>query len=147
MDRPLSALLRQSDTAEPAAAAVSVNGQKSELPAYNINGSNYVRVRDVAMLLAGTKGNFDVQWNSEMQRVELKSGTAYIPIGTENKPLPAGARSVRSVTEPTVADGAAYMIAAYQLEGYTYYKLRSLGQLCGFAVEWDSENQTILVNT
>ncbi|MGI6180755.1 MAG: polysaccharide deacetylase family protein [Agathobaculum sp.] len=146
MDKPLSVLLQQQDKAEPAVAAVSVNGQKSELPAYNINGSNYVRVRDAAMLLAGTKGNFDVQWNGAMQRVELQSGTAYKPLGTENKPLPAGTRRVRSITAPTVADGAAYMIAAYQIEGYTYYKLRSLGELCGFAVEWDSENQMILVN-
>lgn len=49
----MSALLRQTDQAVPALAAVSVNGELAKLPAYYINGNNYVRVRDVAVLLGG----------------------------------------------------------------------------------------------
>lgn len=145
MNQSVAELLRQTDTARPALATVSVNGKQSKLPAYNIGGNNYVRVRDVAVLLMGTQSGFDVQWDSAQHRVELTSFTAYQPIGTENKPLPEGARTVQSYTEPTVTDGTARMIAAYQLDGYTYYKLRSLGELCGFQVEWDEVDRVVEV--
>ncbi|MDO4270552.1 MAG: polysaccharide deacetylase family protein [Eubacteriales bacterium] len=146
MNKPVSELLRQSASAAPAMAAVSVNGQVSKLPAYNIGGNNYVRVRDVAVLLQNTASHFDVRWNSAQGRVELASFSAYTPLGTENKPLPAGSRNVRSITEPTVADGVTNMVAAYNIDGSTYYKLRSLGDLCGFLVDWDSVSQMITVN-
>nr|WP_308506565.1 polysaccharide deacetylase family protein [uncultured Agathobaculum sp.] len=145
METPVSRLLQQTDTAVPALATVSVNGVQSKLPAYNINGSNYVRVRDVAVLLKDTPSHFDVQWNNAQCRVELASFTPYTPIGTENKPLPEGERTVKSVTEPTVVDTVPNMVAAYQLDGYTYYKLRSLGDLCGFYVDWNNETHVVEV--
>ena len=145
MDRPVSALLRQTDQAVPALAAVSVNGELAKLPAYYINGNNYVRVRDVAVLLGGTGSAFNVEWNSGKNRVELQSFTPYTPLGTENAPLSGETRTVQSITEPTVADSVPSMVAAYNVDGYTYYKLRSLGDLCGFAVDWDEESQTVIV--
>ena len=145
MHTSVAQMLRQTDTAAPALASVSVNGKQTKLPAYNIDGSNYVRVRDAAVLLLGTESGFDVQWNEGLRRVELQSRTVYEPLGTENEPLPAGSRTTQSIVEPTVADGVANMVAAYQMDGCTYYKLRSLGDLCGFQVDWNEETQTVEV--
>ena len=145
MHTSIAQMLRQTDTAVPALASVSVNGTQTKLPAYNIDGNNYVRVRDVAVLLLGTESGFDVQWNEGLRRVELQSRTVYEPLGTENEPLPAGSRTTQSIVEPTVADGVANMVAAYQMDGCTYYKLRSLGDLCGFQVDWNEETQTVEV--
>ena len=145
MHTSVAQMLRQTDTAVPALASVSVNGKQTKLPAYNIDGSNYVRVRDAAVLLLGTESGFDVQWNEGLRRVELQSRTVYEPLGTENEPLPAGSRTTQSIVEPTVADGVANMVAAYQMDGCTYYKLRSLGDLCGFQVDWNEETQTVEV--
>lgn len=147
MERPVSELLRQTDSAVPALARVRLNGTEANLIAYNIGGNNYVRVRDVALLLQNTASGFDVQWNNAARRVELTSYRFYTPNGTENAPLPAGTRTVRSLTEPTVADGVTSMIAAYNIDGYTYYKLRSLGDLCGFAVDWEAATQTVVVTS
>ena len=145
MHTSIAQMLRQTDTAVPALASVSVNGKQTKLPAYNIDGNNYVRVRDAAVLLLGTESGFDVQWNEGLRRVELQSRTVYEPLGTENEPLPAGSRTTQSIVEPTVADGVANMVAAYQMDGCTYYKLRSLGDLCGFQVDWNEETQTVEV--
>ena len=145
MHTSVAQMLRQTDTAVPALASVSVNGKQTKLPAYNIDGSNYVRVRDAAVLLLGTESGFDVQWNEGLHRVELQSRTVYEPLGTENEPLPAGSRTTQSIVEPTVVDGVANMVAAYQMDGCTYYKLRSLGDLCGFQVDWNEETQTVEV--
>ena len=147
MEQPLSSLLRQSESAVPALSKVSVNGVSASLPAYMIGGSNYVRVRDVAALLAGTAAGFDVQWNAQANRVELSSFTPYTPLGTENTVLPADSKNVSSLTEPTVVDGIPYMTAAFNIGGNTFYKLRSLGELCGFLVDWDAETQTVNITS
>ena len=145
MDNPVSGLLRQTDTAVPVQAEVSVNGQAHTLAAYNIDGNNYVRVRDVAALLKDTASGFDVQWNEGLFQVELASFTPYTPLGTENAPLPAGGRTVQSILEPTAADGTLHMVAAYNIDGCTFYKLRSLSELCGFTVGWDEQAQAVQV--
>ncbi|MCQ5128741.1 polysaccharide deacetylase family protein [Butyricicoccus faecihominis] len=147
MEQPVSALLRQSEIAVPALSKVSVNGVPASLPAYMIGGSNYVRVRDVAALLAGSAAGFDVQWNAAAGRVELTSFTAYTPLGSENAVLPAESKTVSSVTEPTVVDGISYMTAAFNIGGNSFYKLRSLGDLCGFLVDWDAETQTVNITS
>ena len=145
MDQPVSALLRRADSAVPTLAAISVNGAQSRLPAYHVDGHHFVRVRDVAMLLRQTASGFDVQWNAGQRRVELTSFAAYTPLGTELQPLPQGTRRLQSLPTPTMVDGAAHMVASYQAEGVTYYKLRSLGELCGFAVDWNSEAHLVEV--
>lgn len=141
----VASLLQQTSVAIPAVANVSVNGHTTVLPAYNIDGNNYVRVRDVAMLLQDTVSSFDVQWNNSLKQVELKSASPYTPNGTENAPMSSERRTVRSLTEPTAVDGQQHMVAAYNIDGYTYYKLRSLGDLCGFSINWDAASQTVQV--
>lgn len=145
MENSIPVLLRQREKATPSQAAVTVNGEQHTLIAYNIGGNNYVRVRDVATLLKDTASGFDVRWNEQMRRVELASFTPYTPIGSENEPLPAGQRTVQSIIEPTAADGSLHMIAAFNIDGCTYYKLRSLGELCAFAVDWDEASHTVLI--
>lgn len=145
MQQSVSSLLRQTSSAYPAVTNTSVNGHAVVLPAYRIGGNNYVRVRDVAMLLKDTPSSFDVQWNKSLNQVELRSFSPYTPNGTENKPMSSEIRTVKSLTEPTAADGVLHMIAAYNVDGYTYYKLRSLGDLCGFQVDWDDASQTVLI--
>ncbi|MGO5028812.1 polysaccharide deacetylase family protein [Candidatus Agathobaculum pullicola] len=145
MQQSVSSLLRQTSVAIPAIANVSVNGNTTILPAYQIDGNNYVRVRDVAMLLKDTQSSFDVQWNQNVKQVELKSFSPYTPTGKENKPMSGERRTVQSLTDPTFADGSLHMVAAYNIDGHTYYKLRSLGDLCGFLVAWDGISQTVMV--
>lgn len=145
MEQPLSGLLRQSRRAVPALANVQVNGVSANLPAYRIDGNNYVRVRDVAMLLQGTASGFDVQWDESTRRVALASFAPYVPNNKENLPIGGATCTMRSLTEPTVVDGVPQMIAAYYMDGFTYYKLRSLGELCGFGVEWEQTSETVII--
>lgn len=143
MDRTVPMVLRRTETAEPTTVKVSLNGQKTELQAYSIGDENYVRVRDAALLLSGCEWDYSVGWSEERQQVELSSRQQYAANGTENKALAAGKRTVQSVIEPTIVDGQSHMIAAFNIDDYNYYRLRSLASVCGFDVDWDEATQTV----
>ena len=145
MDRTVAMVLRQKATATPTTVTVSLNGKKTTFQAYSIGDENYVRVRDVALLLSGCEWDYAVGWSEEKQQVTLMPREQYTAIGTENKALPSGQRTVQSVTEPTIVEGQSHMIAAFNIDDYNYYRLRSLASVCGFDVDWDEVSQTVKI--
>jgi hypothetical protein len=44
-------------------------------------------------------------------------------------------------------DGQEVFFAAYNIAGNNYCKLRAIGQALDFAVLWDGENNTIVIDT
>ena len=65
--------------AERSTQAVFVNGVPVELEAYNINGSNYVKLRDVGETL-----NFEVYWDGAA--VQIDSTAPYTGLQHGGKP-------------------------------------------------------------
>ena len=47
-------------TAKPTESNVLVNGVSKSFDAYNINGSNYFKLRDLAYVLNGTEKQFEI---------------------------------------------------------------------------------------
>lgn len=111
--------------------------------------TNFVRVRDIAFWLDGTAATFDVSWDGA---VNLRPGQSYNMDGTELGTPFGGTRRYEFSTAQTKVNGAAKEMQAILLKdddgnGYTYYKLRDLGNALGFGVEWDSENAMVVVRT
>lgn len=124
---------------------VEIDGKKVEFQMYALKDdhgeTNYIKVRDLALALNGTAAQFGVDWNGA---VNLTSGSAYIPNGSENKTPFTGDRSYTVPTASTNVNGAASDLVAIYLEddaggGYTYYQLRDLGRKMGFNVDWTAE--------
>ena len=59
-------------TAERSTNRIYVDGQEVHLTAYNINGNNYVMLRDI-----GRAVGFNVYWNSDAKCVQVESGKPY----------------------------------------------------------------------
>lgn len=68
---------------------ILVDGQEVRLTAYNINGSNYVRLRDI-----GEQVGFNVYWDSDAKCVQVRSGIPYT--GEE----PAKAEVIKPAPQP-----------------------------------------------
>lgn len=124
---------------------VEIDGKKMEFQMYALKDdhgeTNYIKVRDLALALNGTAAQFSVDWSG---MVNLNSGAAYVPNGSENKTPFTGDRSYTVPTAPTNVNGAVSDLAAIYLEddtggGYTYYQLRDLGRKMGFNVDWTAE--------
>ena len=147
-------------TAYASTQIITVDGKQVELQAYALldeNGypTNYVKVRDIAHLLNGTKAQFEVTWDGY---VNLTRGKAYTPNGSEmktpfsgnrNYQLPETATMVRydgdDLTMPARMD--CFMLTDDNGGGYTYYKLRNLGKRLGFYVNWLPEQGIIIDST
>lgn len=68
--------------AERSTNAFYVDGEQVELPAYVINGSNYVMLRDVGQVVG-----FNVYWDEEDRTVQIESGKPYTGVAPEDDPL------------------------------------------------------------
>ena len=138
-------------TAYASTQMVEIDGKKVEFQMYalrNANGddTNYIKVRDLALALNGTKSQFSVDWDGTVQ---LTTGKFYAKIGTENSTPFRGNRTYTVPSDPTYINGRASDLAAIVLTDdnggdYTYYKLRDLGRRLGFNVAWDDDRGVIV---
>ena len=60
-----------------------VNGVKINCEKYNIDNSNYFKLRDIALVLSGTGSEFSVNWDGEKKCISIVTGEAYEPNGSE----------------------------------------------------------------
>ena len=127
---------------------LSVNGIRRDVEKYNIEGYNYFKLRDIAYLLNGTSAQFSVEWDAAANAARLVSGQPYTANGSE---LVIGAdRSSTAVRSPQiiVINGAVRSdLAAYNLAGNNFFKLRDLGEALGFQADFDAATNTAVVTT
>ena len=69
-------------TAAKSTNTIYVDGEQVELEAYLINGSNYVKLRDVGEVV-----DFNVYWDEEDQTVQIESDKPYTGVAPEDDPL------------------------------------------------------------
>ena len=131
---------------------VKVNGKNVSPQGYYIvngtqYGNNYFKLRDIAYLLSGTKGQFNVRWDKENERILLTSGTAYETVGGELADSSTAVEKIGKSTSTIVLDGEEITLDGYIINGNNYYKLRDIGKAIGFDVDFDNASSTVLVKT
>ena len=121
------------------------DGQSIECEKYNIDGSNYFKLRDMAMLLRGTAACFGISFDTKNKTVYVQKGAEYEPVGTE---LIAGEDHSDSCVASVWAlfvDGEPVEVSTYNIGGSNFYKLRDMGSALGFAVDYDPESNTSFI--
>lgn len=136
------------DTAVVSRQKLTVDGADAPVTAYNIDGYNYFKLRDVACLLNGTSAQFSVRYDEETNSILIVTGEAYTANGSELQPMDKGDRdAVKSVQTLYINGEKVSSLAAYNIEGYNYFKLRDLGTALGFSVDYDQDANTMLIIT
>ena len=136
-----------SGTAHASTEKVEIDGKTVEFKMYALwddDGypTNYIRVRDLALALNGTRAQFSVDWDGF---VRLTAGRPYASDGPDQStPFEGEDRPYVIPAEPTYVNGADSGLIAIYLEdddggGYTYYQLRDLGRKLGFNVDWTAD--------
>lgn len=131
-------------SAVPTATPIRINGQTVQFDAYNIGGNNYVKLRDLAYALTGTSVQFNVAWNNG---IVLTSDTAYVPVGGEMTSKGTGAKSAVTTACTIVKDGVRIPLAAYNIEKNNYFKIRDIGQIFDFSVDYDTTAKCVQIDT
>lgn len=134
-------------SATQTSSSVFVNGNQISFDAYNINNNNYFKLRDVAKVLNGTNKQFEVTWDSSKNAINILSNKPYTTVGGE---LTSGDGSTKSATLSTsevYVDGEQAKITAYNINGNNYFKLRDIGEIFDFSVDWNANNNSINIDT
>ena len=143
-------------TAEPSTQKVEIDGKKIILNSYVLRNDqgypvNFVKLRDIAYLLNGTEANFNVDWRNNAIRLDARQPYT-TPNGAEmTVPTVAAAPAKTSLT-PVLTGGVTAPLEAFLLTdknggGHNYFKLRDIGKVAGFNVEWDGARGIIVVTT
>lgn len=133
--------------AKPTASKVLVNGKEIAFDAYEINGNNYFKLRDISSVLNGTSKQFEVSWDNEKQAINLLSSKAYTAVGGELAKGDGSNKAATSNTSKIYLDGKEISLTAYTINGNNYFKLRDLGQTFNFGVGWDGAANTVTIDT
>ncbi|MCL2223367.1 MAG: hypothetical protein FWB96_00195 [Defluviitaleaceae bacterium] len=151
--------------ATPTTHRVLLNGRQVQIAGYNIRGTNYFRLRDLAYVLNGTAVQFNVSWDEAARAVRIYSNTPYVPAGGEMQYVPTGATTAIIVDTLFYVDGHEIWLPASggvttqsgfthsehpfvaNIGGNNFVQLRLISTLVGAYVDFMSAHSTILINT
>lgn len=144
-ENPWHALLR-ARTTHLSTQGVEVDGQAVEFGCCALKDEqgydvNYIRLRDLAMLLRHTAARFQVGY---YDMVNIATGWDYTPQGDEGTAPVRGEQTCRPERQRINVDGTVLELEGLTLTddtggGHTYYKLRDLGRALGFEVGWSAQ--------
>lgn len=125
--------------------SIDIDGKYSQVASYNIGGNNYFRLRDLATILAGTDAEFDVGYDDVERLITIKSET---PLSGTPSLIQLNSNDIAVPNDMTVMVDDLYVApTAYNINGFTYFKLRDLGQILGFGVAWDEASKSMVITT
>lgn len=125
-----------------------VDGETIACETYNIDGSDYFKLRDLACALTGTGFQFDVSYYEESKTVSITTGEAYEPAGTELKAGVDNSSTAQPSSQTILIDGVEYSeLTAYNIGGSNFFQPRELGDILGFEVDFDDAANTAFVSS
>ena len=126
---------------------LTVNGETVECEKYTIDGYNYFKLRDLAQLLNGTTSQFDVDYDKDTKTVKITTDHAYTtPDGTELKIGADKSDTAVPTAQTVMIDGEVRTdLTAYNIGGNNYFKLRELGKVLHYYVDFDKATNTAKV--
>ena len=122
---------------------IQINGAASrQIAAYNINGNNFVKLRDLAYLLNGTSKQFSIGFNATTNTVTMTSGGAYNAIGGEMV-IPSSYKKAQPTKQVVYLDNKIISPAIYNIDGNNYFLLRDMANLLDFYVTFSGSTASI----
>ena len=137
----------EADKVPPSSSTVFVDGMETEFESYLIGGNNYFKIRDIAYALSGTPAQFNVEWDGPNNSILLASETPYTVIGGEMSGRSGERKLPVQSSAKLVLDGAEATLAAYNIEGSNYFRLRDVLQLFDVGVSYDPVTRNIRIDT
>ncbi|MFR7871071.1 MAG: stalk domain-containing protein [Fenollaria timonensis] len=125
----------------------TVNGEAHEIRAYIIKGKNYLKLRDAAAALRGTKAQFYVDYDNDKNLVSIETNKPYEDLSdtktySSQKELWATMRNM-----DVLIDGKEKKLKSAFIIETNYIELRDLAKLMGFDVSYDAPTKTVAITS
>lgn len=114
---------------------------------YNINNYNYFKLRTLANYMNHTVKKFDVKYDESKDAVFISTGKNYSDYDSmEMIKKIYGDKEAHETKQKIFVDNKEIKIEGYNIEGNNYFKLRDLGDVLDFMVDYDNESNTVIIN-
>ena len=122
---------------------VTLDGEEVMVGAYDVEGYNYLKLRDVAAILNGKKCQFDVGYDKPTKLISIELAKAYEKVeGDLAEIKDEKAKAIVSVKKILV-NGEEKEVKTALINENNYMQLRDLGSLVGLNVGYDKVNKVI----
>lgn len=133
--------------ATKSAQPFNLDGFDVSIGGYLIEGSNYFKLRDIAAFINGTDSEFNVGYDEINKQIKLELGSGYEKLDTDLIEMKHDKTEAKMVTNTILVDGKEAKLSGAFIDGNNYVKLRDLGEVVGFKVDFDEATRKIIVNT
>lgn len=125
----------------------TVNGEAVEIRAYIINGKNYLRLRDAAAALKGTKAQFQVDYDKEKNLVMIETNKPYEDLS--NTKIYSSQKELWATMKDMdiLFNGKERKLKSAFIIDTNYIELRDLAKLVGFSVSYDAPTKTVAITS
>lgn len=125
----------------------TVNGDEVHIRAYIINGKNYLRLRDAAAALKGTKAQFQVDYDKEKNLVMIETNKPYEDLS--NTKIYSSQKKLWATMKDMdiLFNGKERKLKSAFIIDTNYIELRDLAKLVGFSVSYDAPTKTVAITS
>jgi len=117
--------------------------KETVFPAVKISGYNWLKLRDFALILNGSAKQFSINYDANTNIIDIITGQVYQPLGDELTDKLADVETAISSQQLLRVNGEHIKVAAYNIKGYNYFRLRDLAIILNFAVIYDDDTGKI----
>ena len=126
---------------------VTLDGEEVKVGAYDVEGFNYLKLRDVAAILNAKKCQFSVGYDEPTKLISVELAKGYEKVeGDLAEIKDEKAKAIVSVKNILV-NGEEKEIKTALINEYNYMQLRDLASLVGLGVDYDAKNKTIVLKS
>lgn len=136
-------LMPSKATATPSPMKLLVNGKNVSVDAYTIEGSNYIKIRDMAYFLNGSEKNYQVSWDNGKSAINLSTNSPYKTVAGDMSTGNGTAKSAVRSTADIYTDELKSNLTAYDIGGNNFFKLRDVMRMLDVYVGYDNGFVTI----
>lgn len=129
-------------------STIRLDTEEKNITAYLVNDNNYFKLRDIAYILNGTGKKFSVNWNEKNNVISIETNQPYVAMGGEAE-VSDGLPQYSAIPTPSdiYIDGKKTEFTSYLINDNNYFKLRDLGEVLDFGVDWHKAENTVLISS
>lgn len=126
---------------------ITLDKEAVEVAAYNIAGSNYLKLRDVAAIMSGKKKQFNIDYNAERKLIVVETGKPYTKLESDLKPIKEASDKAILSEKEIILNGDDEDIDTAFINESNYVKLRDIAKIANFYVGYDEASKTVILKS